>query len=223
MRAVILTLLTVALLAVAGAFSFIYAGIYDVSATRPHWPITYWAMDTVRVHSVRIRADGIMPPPGLMDDARIVEGAAHFAAHCASCHGAPGVPRGNLGEKLYPRPADLRESAHRYSPGELFWIVKNGIKMSGMPAWSDHSDDELWSTVSFIEKLPSMSEADYAKFVVASLSHASRHNHGGSAGMPDMPGMAHGSMPGMPTMLGMDHGAPPGIPPPASDGHQSQH
>ena len=56
MRAVALTLL-----AVAGAFGFIYTGIYDVSATRPHWPITYWVMDTVRVHSVRLRAAGITP------------------------------------------------------------------------------------------------------------------------------------------------------------------
>src|ERR1700674_575649 len=110
MRAVTLTLLTVAILAVAGTFTFIYTGIYDVSATRPHWPITYWAMETLRVHSIRLRADGITPPPGLMDEARIVEGTTHFAAHCASCHGAPGVPRGDLAGRLYPKPADLRES-----------------------------------------------------------------------------------------------------------------
>jgi mono/diheme cytochrome c family protein len=154
MRAVIVTLLTVAILAVAGIFTFIYVGIYDVSATRPHWPITYWAMETLRVHSVQLRADGITPPPGLMDEARIVEGTAHFAAHCASCHGAPGVPRGDLAERLYPKPADLRESTRRYSPGELFWIVKNGIKMSGMPAWNDHSDDELWGTVCLYREAP---------------------------------------------------------------------
>jgi cytochrome c553 len=153
MRAVIVTL-TVAILAVGGIFTFIYVGIYDVSATRPHWPITYWTMETLRVHSVQLRADGITPPLGLMDEARIVEGTAHFAAHCASCHGAPGVPRGDLAERLYPKPADLRESTRRYSPGELFWIVKNGIKMSGMPAWNDHSDDELWGTVCLYREAP---------------------------------------------------------------------
>ena len=97
------------------------------------------------------------------------------------------------------------KAARRYSPGELFWIVKNGIKMSGMPAWSDHSDDELWGTVAFIEKLPAMSEADYAKLVMASLNQAGRHNHGGGndAQSGASPEMDHGAMPGMPPMPGM--------------------
>ena len=109
---------------------------------------------------------------------RILDGTEHFAAHCASCHGAPGVPRGDIANRLYPKPADLTNAAQRYTPGELFWILKNGIKMSGMPAWDDHSDDELWATVAFLEKLPAMSEADYAKLVMESMSRGGRHNQG---------------------------------------------
>jgi len=185
MRAVLLTLLAVALLAVAGTFTFIYAGVYDVAATRPHWPITYWAMETVRLQSVKMRATGITPPPDLADDARILGGTEHFAAHCASCHGAPGVPRGDLADHLYPKPADLTNVARRYSPGELFWIVKNGIKMSGMPAWDDHGDDELWDTVAFMERLPAMRETDYAKLVMTSIIKGdSRHSHGSAAVTP---------------------------------------
>src|ERR1700712_3502176 len=138
-------------------------------SNQPHWPLTYWAMDKARVHSIKVRAAGITPPPDLMNDTRIVGGTEHFAAHCASCHGAPGVPRGDIAQVLYPKPADLSQSARLYTPGELFWIVKNGIKMSGMPAWADHSDEELWGTVAFIEKLPGMSEADYAKLVMESM------------------------------------------------------
>jgi mono/diheme cytochrome c family protein len=213
MRTVVLTLLAVVIPGIAGGFTFIYAGVYDVSATQPHWPITYWAMDTTRVQSVKARAAGIRPPPDLMDDANVVTGTEHFAAHCASCHGAPGVPRGDIAQGLYPRPADLRESARRYTPGELFWILKNGIKMSGMPAWADHSDEELWATVAFIEKLPGMSEADYAKLIMESMKHGGgRHNHGGSNAAPNnMPAMDHGSMPGM------DHSAMPGMAPATSD------
>ena len=59
------------------------------------------------MQSVKMRAAGIKPPPDLADDARILGGTEHFAAHCASCHGAPGVPRGDIANGLYPKPADL--------------------------------------------------------------------------------------------------------------------
>jgi mono/diheme cytochrome c family protein len=211
MRIVILTLLSVLVLAIVGAFTFIYAGVYDVSATRPHWPVMYWAMETVRVQSVKARATGITPPPGLTDDAKVVDGTEHYAAHCASCHGAPGVPRGDIANGLYPKPADLTNVAQRYTPGELFWILRNGIKMSGMPAWNDHSDDELWGTVAFLEKLPAMSEADYGKLVMESIAQGGgRHNHGGAedATAGSMPGMDHSSMPGMRPIPGAAAAAP---------------
>jgi mono/diheme cytochrome c family protein len=200
MRTVMLTLLAVAVLAIAGASTFIYAGAYDVSATRPHWPLTYWAMETVRVQSVKAQASGITPPPNWNDHVKVVDGTEHYAAHCASCHGAPGVPRGDIAKGLYPQPANLARSAQRYTSGEMFWILKNGIKMSGMPAWSDHSDDELWGTVAFLEKLPSMSEADYGKLIMESMKQGGRHNHDDA-----MPGMDHGAMPGM------DHGSMPSM------------
>jgi mono/diheme cytochrome c family protein len=198
MRTILLTLLTVAVLAVAGAFTFIYAGVYDVAATSPHWPVTYWMMETVRTNSIKARAAGITPPQDLSDQTKVVGGTEHYAAHCASCHGAPGVPRGETAEGLYPKPADLTHAPQRYTPGELFWILKNGIKMSGMPSWSDHSDEELWGTVAFLEKLPAMSEADYGKLVIESMKQGGRHSHGEM-----MPGMDHSSMPGM------DHGPVP--------------
>ena len=207
MRTVILTLLTALGLAVFGGFAFIYAGVYDVGATRPHWPLTYWAMETVRLHSVKTRAAGITPPPWMAEEAKAIDGTAHFAAHCASCHGAPGVPRGEIAEGLYPKPADLKDVTLRYTPGELFWILKNGIKMSGMPSWSAHSDDELWVTVAFLDKLPGMTEADYAKRVMQSITHGGRHSSGGpDRGPGTMPGMDHSSMPAMaPTSDGHPH------------------
>ncbi len=198
MRTVILTLLTALGVAILGGFAFIYSGVYDVGATRPHWPLTYWAMETVRMHSVKAHAAGIVPPPWIAEETKVVEGTAHFAAHCASCHGAPGVPPGDIADGLYPRPADLKNSAARYTPGELFWILKNGIKMSGMPSWSDHGDYELWVTVAFLEKLPGMTEQAYGKLVIESMGRGGRHNSGDPDEMPgSMPGMDHGSMPGM--------------------------
>lgn len=87
------------------------------------------------------------------------------------------MPKGDIAQGLYPQPPDLAKTAPLYSEGELFWILKHGIKMTGMPAWADHSDEELWATVAFLKKLPGMSEQDYARLVMANMTHGG-HHHG---------------------------------------------
>ena len=72
MRAVLLTLLAAAGLGVPGAAAFVWFGVHDVAATSPHWPLTYWVMETARVRSVKVRAIGIEPPAGVTDDAKIL-------------------------------------------------------------------------------------------------------------------------------------------------------
>jgi hypothetical protein len=117
-------------------------------------------------------------PPGLDDPARVLIGVDHYAAHCAVCHGAPGVPKGDIGLGLHPPPPDLAQATSLCSPAELFWVLKHRIKMTGMPAWGDQSDEELWATVAFLEKLPGMSEQDYAKLLIASAAHGAHHHPG---------------------------------------------
>ena len=129
--------------ALVGAGASIYAGIYDVTATEPHWPATTWLLETARTRSIKVHAAGIQMPAKLDDPAKVLMGIEHYAAHCAVCHGAPGVPKGEIAQGLYPQPPDLAKIAPLYTPAELFWIVKHGIKMTGMPAWSDHSEEEL--------------------------------------------------------------------------------
>jgi mono/diheme cytochrome c family protein len=175
MRRIIASILIAGLLVILGGFAAIYAGAYNVAATEPHWPVTHWIMEMARMRSIKAHAAGIHAPPGLDDPAQILIGVEHFAAHCAVCHGAPGVPKGDIGLGLYPPPPDLAANAKLYSDAELFWIVKHGIKMTGMPAWSDHSDEELWATVAFIKKLPGISEQDYARLVMASMAHGGHH------------------------------------------------
>jgi mono/diheme cytochrome c family protein len=176
MRAILGTLaVTSALVLIAGAV-FIFSGFYNVSATVPHWRITQWVMDTTRVRSIEAHASRIQVPSDLGDPARVAIGVAHFAAHCAVCHGAPGVPKGDIARGLYPPPPDLAVAVNESTPAELFWILKHGIKMSGMPAWSDHSDAELWSTVAFLKQLPGMSEQDYAALLMASIAHGGHHH-----------------------------------------------
>ena len=150
--------------------------VYNVAATSPNWPMTAWLMENARTRSIKAQAAAIQVPPGLDDPTKVLIGVTHYAAHCAVCHGAPGVPRGDIGRGLYPEPPDLAKSAPLYTPGELFWIVQHGIKMTGMPAWSDHSDDELWATVAFVKKLPGMSEQEYGSLVIASMGKGDHHH-----------------------------------------------
>ena len=173
-------------LAIAAAI-FVVSGVYNVAATSPHWPLTTWAMGKARMRSIKEHAAGIQAPVWLYDPAKIAMGTSHFAAHCAVCHGAPGVPRNDIAEGLYPQPADLAQSAKIYSSAELFWILKHGIKMTGMPNWSDHSDDELWATVAFVKELPGMTAKQYGQFVTDSMKTGGRHNHGDTEEM-DMRG-----------------------------------
>ena len=176
MRTVIASLLIAVLLTALGAGAVIYAGVYDIAATAPHWRVTTWLLETARIRSIKAQAAGIAVPSGLDDPAKVIIGVGHYGAHCAVCHGAPGVPKGDIARGLYPPPPDLANTVPLYSPAELFWIVKHGIKMTGMPAWSDHSDDELWATVGFLETLPGMSEQDYANLVMASMAHGGGHH-----------------------------------------------
>jgi len=176
-RPIIGTVATVIGVAVLGGLLLIYSGLYNVAATEPHVALIYWVVQTVKLRSIKVHAEEIAVPPGLSDDSEIVKGTGHFAAHCVVCHGAPGVPRGDFARRLYPSPPDLAGVSEVYGPGELFWIVKNGIKATGMPAWRDHDDDELWAMVAFLLKLPAISAQGYASRLTASVNSGDHHHH----------------------------------------------
>jgi mono/diheme cytochrome c family protein len=176
MRRFLISLTVVVVLFIVGGLVFIYSGYFNVAASEPHSSITRWVLETARTRSIKVHAADIEVPPGLDDPAQLLIGTEHFAAHCAICHGAPGVSKGEMADGLNPQPPDLAHSSEHYTPSELFWIVKHGIKMTGMPAWGDHSDDELWATVAFIRKLPEMTTEDYAKLVAQVVSHGGQHH-----------------------------------------------
>ena len=191
LKTILVTLLAAAGAALMAAVIVIYAGAYDVGADDEHWGLTRWVLEHARIQSIRARAARIIVPPKLDDPAQLAMGVEHFAAHCAVCHGAPGVPRGDIAHGLYPKPPDLGSASKNYSDAELFWILKHGIKMTGMPSWADHGDDELWATVAFIKKLGAgMSEAEYAKLVMQNATHGMMHHPGET-----MPGMTPGAVP----------------------------
>ena len=182
-RRVLGVALGLVLLALVCGAALVWSGVVSVAASDPHLPVTQWVMETARIRSIKMHAAGIVPPGNLDDPARVVGGTAHFAEHCAGCHAAPGVEADDMAEGMYPKPPALTEAARQWTPGELFWILRNGIKMSGMPSWADHGDEALWDLVAFLEKLPVMREQDYGQLVMASTKTGGHHAHGPGSDM----------------------------------------
>ena len=92
----------------------------------------------------------------------LAEGREHFADHCAICHGNDGSGDTEVGRGLYPRAPDMRQPATQSLPdGELFYIIENGVRLTGMPAWASHEGtDENWNLVHFIRHLPKLTPAE---------------------------------------------------------------
>src|SRR4051794_22237912 len=183
----LLAIALVLLIALLGSAGLVYFRSYNVAASDPHWSLTQQILDAVKTRSIRAHAAGIQVPPDLDKPETLVMGVEHFAAHCAVCHGGPGVPKGDIGKGLYPAPPDLAQATKHLSDAEMFWIIKNGIKMTGMPSWSDHSDEEIWATVAFLKKLPGMTTEEYAKLIMASMQHGGHHHPASEQGTAPPP------------------------------------
>lgn len=154
----------------------IYSGWYNVSASNKPTGLERWLFGTTSDNSVEKHAGGIIVPD-LKSPDKIKEGFAYYNEKCEGCHSAPGKQESNLAQGLNPKAPDLSKSALELSPAELFWVTKNGVKMTGMPAWGvTHSDDKIWSMVAFIEKLPAMTGAQYDSLEVHSKSLETESN-----------------------------------------------
>jgi hypothetical protein len=124
------------LIILIGGFIFTYSGFYNVAATIPHSSLTELFLSTVSDQSVKHHAKGITPPSYLNDPEIIKTGSIKYQNGCVSCHGTPMSYPGKIGKGLNPGPPKLWESAKELSAEELYWVIENGIKMTGMPYWS---------------------------------------------------------------------------------------
>ncbi len=151
---------------------YIHSGTYNVSAMVPHTALTLSVINTLVDNSIENHAEGI-EAPDLSDSARIHAGYEEFDEMCVQCHSGPGIGREEWAKGLYPEGPDLSEPIKEMSDAELFWIVKNGIKMTGMPSFGKtHDDDEIWSIVAFMKQLPDMSYYDYVEFGKSGSGHS---------------------------------------------------
>jgi mono/diheme cytochrome c family protein len=152
-----------AIVVVIAAAVFFFGGFYSVAATEQDTGVVAWALVNVRQSSIDRHATDA--PPGSLDDAAVVRtGARAYSQNgCVRCHGGPGVDWSKFSEGLNPGPPDLKEVATELPPRQLFWVIKNGIKMTGMPGFGGIgvSDQDIWAIVAFLKKLPSISNEDF--------------------------------------------------------------
>lgn len=152
-----------------GALAFAWSGLFNVAASRGHWPITAWFLHFAMRNSVQTHAFAVETPGNLSKPGLIARGAGHYHLGCATCHGAPGISRNAIVRHMVPPPPELVEHVSGWKPRELFWIVKHGIKYAGMPAWpSQNRDDEVWAVAAFLLKLPEMDAESYMALATGS-------------------------------------------------------
>lgn len=178
MKYVLGIVLTLAVLGV-GVLLFAWSGIYNVAATKPHWGITLSLIEMLRDRSISVRSDDVGEPD--LDNAKLMEAAlTHYHEMCRLCHGAPDYQPEEFAKGLYPHPPNMT-SGHvqeERSRAEIYWIVKHGIKMTGMPAFGPtHSDPELYGLVALTMEIPQMTPEEYRR-QVQRMSSEGGHGHG---------------------------------------------
>ena len=150
-----------------GGGVFVWSGIYNVGADVPHWKSTFLLLEAVRERSIAVHSEGIKAPP--LNHGELVDaGFPHFHDMCRLCHGAPGYPREEFAEGLYPSPPDLksRDVQDENDDRALYWIVKNGLKMTGMPSFGKtHTEKQLWGIVAVVRRLPILDPKEYQDMV----------------------------------------------------------
>jgi len=151
---------TLVIVAGVGA-AYIYSGAFDVAASTPHNAFEQSLFRTAMRRSVVAMSRTVSRSPRFTDE-MVRDGFDHYEDVCAGCHGGPGIERNEIGKGLSPPAPDLADAVAAWSPSQLFWIVKNGLKMTGMPSFGKtHDDNQVWSIVAFIEQLPGMSSDQY--------------------------------------------------------------
>lgn len=163
-----------------GSALFVWSGLYDVGASDPHYAVTRWLLEFAKRRSIETQSLFVNSP--VADDPDLVAlGASHYDIGCAPCHGAPGRPSSPIVQKMLPAPADLLQAAPTWSAAQLYWIVKNGLKFTGMPAWpAQEREDEIRAVVALLRAMPTMDPAKYKRLAVG----------GADDPMPNGPGLA---------------------------------
>lgn len=169
-------------------------GYIDVAASNEHNAATRWLLHGSYRRAVSRNAAEISAPEDLGNDARVLVGARNFDAMCSACHTPPGLGDTPVAQGLNPAPPKLVKLAAPWSDEELFWVIRHGAKMTGMPAFGpSHEDSELWALAGFLRKMQGGTAAAYQRWVrraaaelgSADDGHDHRHGNEGTGGKAD--------------------------------------
>jgi mono/diheme cytochrome c family protein len=153
------TLILLAVVVVAVLLGFVAASILHNGMSAKATPTALEAMMARKARHMAIPASAReQQNPVPVSDENLRDARLHFADHCATCHANDGSGDTMIGRGLYPKPPDLRqEETQKLSDGELFWIIENGVRFTGMPSFSSHgAQDDSWKLVRFIRHLPQL-------------------------------------------------------------------
>lgn len=155
---------------VAGAF--LALALLPIRASSGHWWITRQLLQLTKQSSVAIQSSGVEAPE--LDDRRLIlMGGGHYETGCRWCHGAPGDTRSPILHAATPAPPPLTRVVEDYRAEQLFYIVRHGIKFTGMPGWpSQEREDEVWAVVAFLTVLPELDAQAYRALVFGAESPA---------------------------------------------------
>lgn len=161
MKHALVTLGIVVVLGAFGAAGVIFSGLFNVAATVRDSPPLNWLLVTVREGSIKRNSRNIQVPPPAGAQ-QIESGFRIYREDCVMCHTPVGRKATPMAIGFNPQAPGFGEDADDMTPAGLFWVTKNGIRFTGMPAWGpSRSDQELWDVVAFLMTLPKMSAADY--------------------------------------------------------------
>lgn len=146
------------------ALTVVLTGAYNVAATDKHGTPVAWALETTRINAVQAGAAKIEAPAALTPT-MVTAGAGEYKTMCEHCHGGVGKEAASWSAGMLPNPPPLAKVADEWSPEEVFWMVKHGLKMTGMPAFGPtHDDATMWKITAFVKALPNMSAEEYAAY-----------------------------------------------------------
>jgi len=164
-------ILLLAMLGIAGGATVMYSGLVNVAADEPHSDLVYWLLEETRENSIKMAAQNI-EVPDLSDPELLLTGGADYEFMCSGCHLKPDQSESDMSLGLYPAPPNLalpndKHKGHEHGDAkqaarQSFWVIKHGIKASGMPAWGKtHDDQRIWAMVAFIKRLPTLTPEQY--------------------------------------------------------------
>lgn len=157
--------LLIATAVILAALLFYLLGIYDISATKPHSKAVEAIFHSIAERSIQRNSKNMENPYDANDPAVYAKGFAEYDKMCVQCHGAPGVEPSPTGKGLYPVPPLFpEEELYEYSLKDIFWVTKNGVKMTGMPAYGPtHDDEAIWAIAIFLDRSRELTDKQYGE------------------------------------------------------------